>query len=643
MDMQLNSVTDWLSAFTIEVTSGSDGAYNNGNQQIMITLTVEPQTGETVTPEELASLLPTVRQADGTFKVLDQFDKTRPWGWNTEHDPRFDFLSGQFPALNSNPLSKVFYIHTRATGGSTIKLHAQITRDGNPYFTEKDMESSITLRSVIRPTYTYPADYGFTRTFASGDWEQGARFIHEHRLSLNSGRFVEATLMSADGHPTVTNGMLRWQRRVDSDPYASNVGFALPGNPEVKYHADYQPQPGFAERRLERVVTPNAYSLVVVVQGDDNIPYIGNPQAYDRPCRLNALDNNGNVHLITMGFKEDEETALGRRTHLAPSIAVEAEAEDVGGRSFFASLKNLQVKAYENEADNVMCPLYKNGYQQAYISVLLEPLNEDGEPVEIPEDFKNAISLFNYETGENLSSEYKVSRYRSDLDKRFERHPQVQGLAIDAEDQSEPNKVKFWIKTKSTSRVRIGARLAHDGKVYHSGDKALPAGGAVVSGASNSSVTLAPRAQDYFYNGATHYDLVRIDTQGTHDIDEYQIRLRSVQHKIVHSNPSGDVLFTLAKGDPHYSTNGLYFFAVGPERTRKVAPFGDNWPEPQDSYMTINRLPGTAYAARVQVRGHPATPRIGDQDAYYIDQYGNSHSVTLVANRDDKGNTMYLR
>lgn len=58
MCMQLENVTVWLSEFTFEVTSGSDGAYNSGNQQIMNTLTAKPKTGETVTPEEFVSLLP---------------------------------------------------------------------------------------------------------------------------------------------------------------------------------------------------------------------------------------------------------------------------------------------------------------------------------------------------------------------------------------------------------------------------------------------------------------------------------------------------------------------------------------------------------------------------------------------------------
>lgn len=50
----------------------------------MTTLAVEPQTGETVTPEEFASLLPTVRQPVGAIKIFGRFDKIRPRGWNTE-------------------------------------------------------------------------------------------------------------------------------------------------------------------------------------------------------------------------------------------------------------------------------------------------------------------------------------------------------------------------------------------------------------------------------------------------------------------------------------------------------------------------------------------------------------------------------
>lgn len=108
MGMQLENATDWLSEFTIEVTSGSEGAYNKGNQQIMITLTAEPIADETVTLEEFASLLPEVREAMEHPKFLDTLNETKPWSWNTEHDPSFDFLSGQIAALSSNPLSKVF-------------------------------------------------------------------------------------------------------------------------------------------------------------------------------------------------------------------------------------------------------------------------------------------------------------------------------------------------------------------------------------------------------------------------------------------------------------------------------------------------------------------------------------------------------
>ncbi|MFK3776509.1 hypothetical protein [Pseudomonas sp. NPDC089406] len=370
MDSSRTAPWHWLKTFTIELGTGNNAAYNNGNQQIMIVLKVEPVPGATVTPAELATLVPTELLNNGTYRPLPEYDGWGAWGWNSQHDDRFDYYDGRGATEQANPLRKVYYIHTQARANATLDLRAQITQTTKDeddkdvtvtYYTEGDFLSEIRLQAVRSPSFVFPDHYQWIPRVISGNWERGENYIHEHRLRPKDGTFVEAWFLTPDFDKTTTDGMIRWQRRQASETRATDVGFALPGNSTVRRHATFPHSDAFKNRSHKSVAPPPNGAIVAVVQGDVAIPYRGTPTAFDRPCTLGALDNNGNEHILAVAFS-DEGDALAQRTHLAVTTL---HALALAQNNWLAGC-DIQVSSCSNRA-------YNNGNQQIEITLSVEP------------------------------------------------------------------------------------------------------------------------------------------------------------------------------------------------------------------------------------------------------------------------------
>lgn len=375
--------SNWLSTFKIELGAGGDAAYNNGSQQIMVVMRVQAVDGAVITDEDLETLVPVELMGDGSYRELPLMDDDVTWGWTTTLDERFDFYDGQTQqrtndqgnGLSSNSglsqpsplLTKTVYIQTRAAGGRMLTLHAQITdKDGNHYRTENEFLSSVSLRSLRRPDFQFPDDYQWSLDASEGNWEDGVFYIYEHRLSPRQGSFVSADLLDVIGNIRQTDGMLRWQSGDPDDAFATNVGFALPNDQRVKYHQSFAFSEAFKRRRRPSALTSTEGAIVVVLQGDNDLRSTYPQFQYDRPCKLRALDNNGNVHEISVAFDNDHDDPTYRRAHLTLAIHNQRHAD--------AWLAGFDIHVSSSSRRT-----YNNGRQQ--IEVTLSALPAQGRTI----------------------------------------------------------------------------------------------------------------------------------------------------------------------------------------------------------------------------------------------------------------------
>ncbi|MNO42386.1 hypothetical protein D3C76_325760 [compost metagenome] len=314
----MNSMQDdprtWLKTFKITIDSASPYAFNNHRQQIAVQLSVEPQAGQHITQRQFDTLAAVYQKDDGTFVRLPMGIPARSWSFSTEQDTRFDYYQGPDAAsperASSTVLSKKIYLHTGATGGSKITLFAQIEKnDSTAFQTDAGaFDSQIELQAKASPTFEHE-DYNFISHPPIGDFQGGSRFNQEHELSLKGVKFSYASFSPDD-----TQGSIRWNsRESDREHYASLFAIALPGSQALYFNERIPLGPDFPPRRITQVKTQNPHSIVISIQGDDQIPYKSGYYQYDTFCSLNVFDRQGNLHRFRLEFDSNQSTPLLRR------------------------------------------------------------------------------------------------------------------------------------------------------------------------------------------------------------------------------------------------------------------------------------------------------------------------------------------
>lgn len=131
---------------------------------------------------------------------------------------------------------------------------------------------------------------------------------------------------------TVPHGMIRWQRNTAGETLASNVGVALPGNAAVQYNPAIRLGDAFPVRQHQQIRSANPNQVVVVLQGDNQIPYYSEGLDHQGPCQLTAYDVYGNVHAIGILFDNSQSDPTGRRTTLqvttrSPAVGSDAQPQ----------------------------------------------------------------------------------------------------------------------------------------------------------------------------------------------------------------------------------------------------------------------------------------------------------------------------
>lgn len=173
MHIEFKDDAKWLSKFKIEVTSNSNKLFNNGNQQLKVTVSLTPVKGHTITDEQMDRIWiflikdgSDYRDLGSSFRrgrqdpkpVVDNHAEPEDFFRVTiDKNPLFEYhaASGFAPQnlIASAPRSRDFYISTLAPGGERYKIYAGITKEeGVDYATSTSrFNSYIELESISFP------------------------------------------------------------------------------------------------------------------------------------------------------------------------------------------------------------------------------------------------------------------------------------------------------------------------------------------------------------------------------------------------------------------------------------------------------------------------------------------------------------
>ncbi|MFF7108759.1 hypothetical protein [Pseudomonas sichuanensis] len=616
------SISDWLSRFEIVLSSASTSVFNNSRQQVEVIILARPNVGQELSQREFDSLRIVSQKVIGIYDPLPE-DASAPWFYSEHHDERFDY----FPALNLPPLPepppppgmdekdlirednpsywlndneiryKQRYIHSQAPAGSKVTLRVAITRDaddggkGEDYYSDDIYDSSIDLYAHPAPNYVFPQDYHWAQTRNEGDTVGGSRFIHEHRLMP-----IEVPFSYAQCEPDNTNGMIRWQDHQPDQTFASHVGIAWPGNKTVLYDTSICLGPHFPARQVEEVNTDNTGAVIVLLQGDNQIPYyeIKDTKATkatkrDGPCRLSAYDRHGNRHRLSIAFDGTQSDPLGRRSKL--TVVNTSTLDEQTSPLRVANIAFFQVKGLGLADNNVLCKLHNSARQPTFIDVVIRALDDKQQPVQLTPAELNKIELVRYDTGAALGSQYttyisEAPRFPDDL---FD----VLGTQVSTLQKplQSDQTVRFWIKTSGEFNLQVAARLVLDGVTYHTYQKDLSPGGNTVAGKSNSSATLAALKRNYDLPPSSFsYGRVDIYNNDGKDIDMHRLWISDRSYKLCYSSGNTTTLHYRNYKDNIQRIQQHY--RLDYKRTVKVSP---------DHALTaeINGILGNAYASRL--------------------------------------------
>lgn len=531
----------WLDQFSIFLTSRSDRIYNNGRQQIEVTVLMAPAQGHVVTDTQLRTLTLVACTEDGQqFELSDDTQQT-DWFYRSAYDDRYDY----YPALvdlailldlSMQPKGtriKRFYIHSRAPYGQSITLAACISQ--GPQM--RQLVSDHLLPALIAepsPRYGFPDDYEWQRHVRVGDrlFDDAAirsdAFICEYvlrpkQVAFSSGHFLP--------HASMAENLVRRDRDQTLADRATVVGVAFPGEATLAYAPHVSACHSLNERLIQQTLSPRNGQIVITVQGESRVDRTLEIDSNASPLRFEAFDRCGASHRLQVNFETAEER-----------FSIQVEPVGTAQTEAFSGIAYFKVNGRGMPQDATACRLYNNGHQQTYLEVAIEAVDELGATVPLPADAREAITLVDYDTGALLGSSFNVVRRRSAKDQRFVYYPNQQHAAGTAMIDVSAERIEFFISTKSLQNRRVAARLVHNGKMFHTHDRTLPAGhGETVAGKTNSSAMVMPMAQEYFFNAQSDYEFPRFNAgdsrvSGVRDIDRYELRLKSAIHRLRWTN-----------------------------------------------------------------------------------------------------------
>ncbi|MFJ4389435.1 hypothetical protein [Pseudomonas soli] len=551
----------WLDQFSIFLTSRSDRVYNNGRQQIEVTVLILPAEGQAVTDAQYDSLGLAYLNANGEWVALPGVVDRLGWCYQSERDNRYDYYPSGFdmavpvelPCETSSGRFKRFYVHCSAAPGDALTVCGTI--DQTPEVRVQTAELEHKLLAEPSPSYSFPEDYHWQKRMRVGDrlfnpaWYRLDRFVFEYALRPKNVDFSHADFASS---AVTGRNLIRWGLGQPSQNVATIVSVAFPQSAAIAYDPVIEPGTELAERLVKNILTPNDHQIVVVAQGVRGDSRAGGNVPQGQPLEIEAYDRYGAVHCLAIDFESAKE-----RVDLQVKNRLPAEATAISNITFF------KVAGRGSKIDNDSCILYENNLQQTYIKVMLKAEDDEGHSVTIPREVLNTVTLVDYETGESLSDRFTISQSQSAFDRIFEFYPDQPTPSDTLPVEPGASVVTFYIKASIFSkRSRVAAKLVVGGKVYHTRDALLPAGEGVTSeGRSNNSATVDAKAPDYRYTKES-FELKKYNEDGylaedVIDLDLYDLRLKSrTGRKLVYGGGTNtSVGWDYAGGD---ITNWIY-------------------------------------------------------------------------------------
>ncbi|MDF0731059.1 hypothetical protein P0Y43_10020 [Pseudomonas entomophila] len=637
LDLAPSGASPWLDEFSIFLTSRSDRVYNNGRQQIEVTLLVVPAEGQTLTDAQYDSIGLAYQTAHGAWVDLNETVEDTQWFYQTAHDDRYDYYPSivnmavpvEVPGETGRARLKRLYVHSSAAAGASITLRGTLMRTPDTVVrTHSDLEPA--LLAEPSPTYSFPEDYHWQQKVRVGErlfdktMVRDDRFAFEYALRPKNIEFSSAGFPSQRPH---ASHLIRWDDHQPSYNRATVVSVAFPHSTSVALDPSIQSNATLSERLLKQVITPNDGQVVVLVQGEPDVPRTLAGNGPHQPLVIEAYDRHGTLHQLAVDFETPE-----NRMQLRVAPLPAAETQDISNITYF------RVAGRGLAQDAARCLLYNNGYQQTYVQILLEAVDSRGQVTTIPESVLNNLTLVNYYTGEKLPSNCTASRTQSAVDKRFiyyQNQPASEGLPASKTMRQE---VTFFIKTSSTQNHRVAAKLVLGSKTYHTYDVSLTAGdGKTVAGRSNTSAIVEAKAQNYHYDEPSFYTYNRIDTNDTKapaviDIDRYDLKFHGTSgHRIAYyggpTRPFGWDYIGSTK------TNWIHTFEVTGKSSIAAIK--------SDITQSI-RIPDNAFCqARIKVSKKWTEGECNKNLSiryWFQDENGNSHTICITST--DEMNSM---
>jgi len=316
---------DWLSMFKIEVTSSASDLYNNGNQQIEVTVTAEPVRGETITDAQLRSITLYTKEPNGSYRPISPSPTTEgSWAQQTERDPRFDYYD---PGAQDGPeastdvrrpkaeLYRTFYVSSRASSGSTLTVSAGIDYSPTIRYHSDVAPYQSTVVLTARNSRVYDSPEQFTLVPNIEEVTPDRYFVTYRLQPIGAGVAFAVVNVSP-------NGMIRWQRNEPGNTFATIVGWVEVGTTKIRYEESITRELGASAVALLRrdVGAASANSLILFMQADNRFPYHYDTAVnYQGPLRVSGADKQGHLIRIAIRFKGDS------RNELDTSIVFDAD------------------------------------------------------------------------------------------------------------------------------------------------------------------------------------------------------------------------------------------------------------------------------------------------------------------------------
>jgi hypothetical protein len=321
MHIEFKDDAKWLSKFKIDVSSNSNKLYNNGSQQLKVTVSLTPVKGERITDEQMDRIwLFLIKDGSDHRDLGIDFGRGAydpAWAKNnpaepeelfrvsTIKDPRFEyFAAAGFAPQNltaSAPRSRDFYVSTLAPGGERYKIYAGIVKeDGVDYATSTSRFNSYVELEAISFPRRRRTDFTLERVHAfvgSTDDDKTEVDIDVYYLEFKDRglRIVDAIPLGADENNHYYDD---WR---DADPFV----FTGTHYTEIQRHYAFKPGAArhFNYQNASAAVNnrPGAMSLLrLELIGPANltprVPATG-------PTRWIVLDQYGTEHFIEMTQK----------------------------------------------------------------------------------------------------------------------------------------------------------------------------------------------------------------------------------------------------------------------------------------------------------------------------------------------------